>query len=99
MYFVSFVFLLDHKLSILYLRSFVSSRKIACLALLLVCLLVSFNSLACYRALLAKNLFWEGILLMFPNSLTKTFAICVHHIYLVAFAIPSKFPSFIYISN
>jgi hypothetical protein len=34
------------------------------LFLLYVCLFVSCNSYACYPALLAKNLYWEGILLV-----------------------------------
>ena len=35
-------------------------------------LFVSLNSYACYPALLAKNLYWEGILLVHPNLEPKS---------------------------
>ena len=90
--FIIFLSWFSHKFSILWLRSFVLPRKIACLFLSLVCLFVSFNSYACYPALLAKNLYWEGILLVHPPSLNQNLChLCPPYLPISIIAIPSIF--------
>ena len=86
-------FLLAHKLSILKLNSFVLPRKIAWLFLLHVYLFVFFNTYACYTTFLAKNLYWEGMLLIHPKPWAKpmTFVSTITTYYVVFPAIPSKY--------
>ena len=81
---ILFLYLLCWLISILFsrLNLFALPRKVACLFLSHVYLLVSLNSYACYLALLAKDMYWEEILLVHPNPKPNTHAICVHHIYL-----------------
>jgi hypothetical protein len=58
-----------------------------------ICLFVSCNSYACYPALLAKNMYWEEILLVHPIPKKPSYVQRVHNKFLciVFQAIPSKF--------
>ena len=90
--FIIFLSCLAHKLSILYIGSFVLPRKIACLSLSFVCLFVSFKSCTCYPALLAKNLYCEGILLVHPPPLNQNLChLCPPYLPSSIITIPSKF--------
>jgi hypothetical protein len=76
-------------ISILKLRSFVLSRKFSWL-FSITCMLVCFIQLLC---LLAKNLYWEGILLVHLIPKKPSYFQRVHYkfLFMVFQAIPSKF--------